>query len=77
MLVTRVDDPITPVIADDLAGIVDAAQKARYQAVIVELDTPGGLDSAVREIVQVFLAARVPVVVHVSPPGRGRPPPAR
>jgi membrane-bound serine protease (ClpP class) len=69
VLVTRVDDPITPVIADHLAEMVDRAEEAGHQALVVELDTPGGLDPAMRDIVQAFLAARVPVVVHVSPSG--------
>ena len=69
VLVTRVDDPITPVIADHLAGMVDEAEQAGHEALVVELDTPGGLDSAMRDIVQTFLAARVPVVAHVTPSG--------
>ena len=69
VLVTRVDDPITPVIADHLRGVVDQAEEAGHRALVVELDTPGGLDSAMRDIVQALLAARVPVVVHVSPSG--------
>jgi membrane-bound serine protease (ClpP class) len=69
VLVTRVDDPITPVIADHLSGVVDRAEEEGYDALVVELDTPGGLDSAMRDIVQAFLGARVPVVVHVSPSG--------
>lgn len=38
-------------------------------ALLVELDTPGGLDASMREIVQAFLGARVPVIVYVAPPG--------
>ena len=69
VLVTRVDDPITPVIADHLADAVARAERGGHQALVVELDTPGGLDSSMRDIVQDFLAARVPVVVYVSPAG--------
>jgi membrane-bound serine protease (ClpP class) len=69
VLVTRVDDPITPVIADHLTELVDRAEAGGYEALVVELDTPGGLDPAMRDIVQAFLAAEVPVVVHVSPSG--------
>lgn len=69
VLVTRVDDPITPVIADHLIGIVEQAEDGGYEALVVEIDTPGGLDSAMRDIIQAFLAARVPVVVYVSPSG--------
>lgn len=69
VLLTRVDDAITPVIADHLGDSVEAAEDGGYDALVVELDTPGGLDSAMREIVQTFLAAEVPVVVHVAPSG--------
>ena len=69
MLVTRVDDPITPVIADHLTDSVQQAALGGHVALIVELDTPGGLDSAMRDIVQIFLGAPVPVIVYVSPAG--------
>ena len=69
VLVTTVDDPITPVIADHLADVVAAAEDEGHAAVVVELDTPGGLDTAMRDIVQTFLRAEVPVVVHVTPSG--------
>ena len=69
VLVTRVDDPITPVIADHLDDVVSRGERDGYEAVIIEIDTPGGLDSAMRDIVQRFLAAEVPVLVYVSPSG--------
>ena len=69
VLVARVDDPITPVIADHLTDSLSEAERDGHVALVVELDTPGGLDSAMRDIVQAFLGARVPVVVHVSPAG--------
>lgn len=69
VLVARVDDPITPVIADHLVDSLEEAERAGDLALVVELDTPGGLDSAMRDIVQAFLGAPVPVVVHVSPAG--------
>lgn len=68
VLVAEVDGPITPVIADHLAAAVDAA--AETDAVlVVTIDTPGGLDTSMRDIVQTFLNAPVPVVVYVEPEG--------
>jgi membrane-bound serine protease (ClpP class) len=69
VLVTEVSGPITPVVADQLAGGVRAAERDGHQALLVELDTPGGLDTSMREIVQAFLGARVPVLVYVTPSG--------
>jgi membrane-bound serine protease (ClpP class) len=69
VLVTRVEGPITPVVADHLVDGVHVAERQRYAAYVVELDTPGGLDAAMREIIQAFLGPGVPVVVHVAPAG--------
>jgi membrane-bound serine protease (ClpP class) len=69
ILTTRVEGTITPVIADHLTDGVRRAERERYSAYLVELDTPGGLVTSMREIVQAFLGSRVPVIVHVSPSG--------
>jgi membrane-bound serine protease (ClpP class) len=69
VLVTEVDGPITPVIADHLEDGIRTAEENGHSAFVVKLDTPGGLDAAMRDIVQDFLGARVPVVVYVAPSG--------
>lgn len=69
VLRTAVDGPITPVVADHLADAVVRAEDDDYGALVVEIDTPGGLDESMRDIVQGFLAAEVPVVAYVSPQG--------
>ena len=69
VLVTRVEGPITPVVADHLTEGVDRAEREGHAAFLVELDTPGGLDTSMREIVKSFFAADVPVVVYIAPPG--------
>jgi membrane-bound serine protease (ClpP class) len=69
VLVTRVDGTITPVIADHLVDGVAAAERDGHAAYVVELDTPGGLDTSMREIIKAFLGADVPVVVYVTPSG--------
>ena len=45
------------------------AETGGYDALVVELDTPGGLGTSMRAIVKTFLASPVPVVVYVSPAG--------
>lgn len=69
VLATRVEGPITPLVADHLVDTVSAAVDGGHGVLLVELDTPGGLDTSMREIVQAFLTAPVPVVVYVSPAG--------
>jgi membrane-bound serine protease (ClpP class) len=69
VLVTRVEGTITPVVADHLVSGVGSAEAGGYAAYLVELDTPGGLDSSMREIVKAFLGAEVPVIVYVTPSG--------
>jgi membrane-bound serine protease (ClpP class) len=69
VLVTEVDGVITPVMADHLREGLDRAREEGHQAFLIELDTPGGLDASMRDIIQGFLGAEVPVVVHVAPSG--------
>jgi membrane-bound serine protease (ClpP class) len=52
-----------------LAKALERAQKEDATALIVRLDTPGGLLSSTREMIQAILASRVPVVVYVAPSG--------
>ncbi|GIU98177.1 MAG: serine protease [Actinomycetota bacterium] len=69
VLVVTVDGVITPVMSDHVRDALDRAEREGFQALLVQLDTPGGLDTSMREIVQAFLNARVPVIVYVSPQG--------
>lgn len=64
----EVDGPITPVVAAHLAEAVDDAATAAVP-LVVSLDTPGGLDTSMRDIVQSFLNASIPVIVYVEPEG--------
>ena len=64
-----VKGPINPVTANYIKrGISDTVTHGST-ACIIELDTPGGLDSSMREIIQSILASEVPVIVYVSPAG--------
>src|SRR5919106_4000258 len=69
IVVVEVDGVITPVIADHIRDALDLTEREGHQALLVELDTPGGLDTSMRDIVQSFLNSRVPVIVYVSPQG--------
>ncbi len=64
-----INDPITPVTAHFLhRSLIDAARRGN-RLVLIEMDTPGGLDTAMREIVKDVMASPVPVVVYVAPSG--------
>ena len=69
VLLAGVDGAITPVVADYLVEAVADAEEGEFEALVVTLDTPGGLDQSMRDIIQAFLGSRVPVVVFVSPEG--------
>jgi len=69
VLVAVLDNDINPVTQDFLQDQVRRAEEDGYDALVVELDTPGGLGSSMRNIVKTFLASDVPVVVYVSPGG--------
>ncbi len=65
----EVDGPITPVMADYVARGIDEAARNGAEAVVIRLDTPGGLSSAMDDIVQDILQSPVPVIVYVAPEG--------
>ncbi len=69
IVVLTVSGVIDPVIARYVVGGLEEAKALKAQALIIELNTPGGLDTAMREIVQGILNASVPVVVYVTPKG--------
>jgi len=60
---------ITPISANYVVHELQRAQQDGAAAAIIELDTPGGLDSAMRQIVRAITNSPVPVVVYVSPSG--------
>ncbi len=69
VLAVHLDNDINPVTQEYIDGAVDRAEDEGLAAVVLVLDTPGGLASSMRGIVKRFLAAEVPVIVYVSPPG--------
>jgi membrane-bound serine protease (ClpP class) len=69
VLVTRVDTAITPVVADHVAAGMRRADSGNFDAYVIELDTPGGLLTSMRDIVEDVLASPVPVIVYVAPSG--------
>jgi membrane-bound serine protease (ClpP class) len=64
-----VSGAIGPATSDFFVRKLRAAQEAEADLVVVTIDTPGGLDTAMRDMIQAILASEVPVVTFVSPSG--------
>ncbi|MBW1865080.1 MAG: nodulation protein NfeD [Deltaproteobacteria bacterium] len=69
IIIIPVSDAIGPGIADFVSSGITRADDQDAACVVIELDTPGGLAEAMREIVKSIYAAKTPVVVFVSPSG--------
>jgi membrane-bound serine protease (ClpP class) len=67
--VITIKGTINPVLVDYVKRGIEQAEDSAAEALIIKLDTPGGLDTAMRDIVQLIVNARVPVVVYVAPSG--------
>lgn len=64
-----IDGAIGPASADHLLRSMDKAVTSGATAVVLRVDTPGGLDTAMRDMIKAILASPVPVVAHVAPSG--------
>jgi len=68
-VVLEVDGPIGPATSDFIIRGIEDAEESGARLVILRLNTPGGLDSSMRDIIRKILASRVPVATYVSPSG--------
>jgi membrane-bound serine protease (ClpP class) len=64
-----VDDAIQPITAEYIGRALDQAAANHDQAVLIELNTPGGLVDSTREIIEKIIASPVPVIIYVTPSG--------
>src|SRR6516225_3930654 len=62
-------DTVQPVSADELTRAIARANADGAQALLIQIDTPGGLVESMRSMVSAILSSRVPVIVYVSPSG--------
>ena len=69
VLVATLDGVINPITDNYISNAVDRAASNHDTALIVAMDTPGGLDTSMRHIIKKMLAAPLPVVIFVSPSG--------
>ena len=65
----KIDAPITPVVAEYIIKSIDKASDRKAEALIIQLNTPGGLLESTTDIVMRMIASEVPIVVYVAPSG--------
>jgi membrane-bound serine protease (ClpP class) len=64
-----IDAPIHPVTSEYIRDTIDRAEKEDVRLIIMVLNTPGGLDSSMREIIERILSSEIPIAAYVSPSG--------
>src|SRR6202034_1868097 len=64
-----VNDTIQPITEEYIARAIDEAQRRNDQAVLIEINTPGGLVDSTRKILEKITSSQVPVIVYVAPSG--------
>ena len=69
ILLLEIEGPVTPVMADYFERGIREAEKRNAEAIVIQLDTPGGAVDTTQEIVQLFRAADVPIIIFVAPRG--------
>ncbi len=69
VMVITINGVINPVSAEFIQKSIRKANDKNLEALVIELDTPGGLDASMRTIVKEIINSRVPIVVYVSPSG--------
>jgi membrane-bound serine protease (ClpP class) len=64
-----VNDTIQPISQEYISRAIDEAARRKDQAVLIEMNTPGGMVSSTREIIEKISTSTVPVIVYVTPTG--------
>ncbi len=67
--VIKLEGTISPATVDYLKKIFHLAKERKADCLIIQLDTPGGLDSSMRDIIKLIMNSEIPVIVYISPRG--------
>jgi membrane-bound serine protease (ClpP class) len=65
----KFENDVNPVTQDYVNGEIERANRENFDAIVILLDTPGGLSTSMQKIYKAELASEIPVIVYVSPPG--------
>jgi membrane-bound serine protease (ClpP class) len=69
ILAINAEGVVNPVMSEFISKSIDTAEEMDSELIVIELDTPGGLDTSMRAIVKKMISSEVPVAVYVSPSG--------
>ena len=69
IIVIEVDGVINPVVAEFMVNEIDNANKFSEELIVIQMDTPGGLDTSMRKIIKAIQNSKVPVASFISPGG--------
>lgn len=68
--ILTIEGTITPIFVDYIKRGIEEAESQATTTIIIQMDTPGGLDSSMREIIQLMDATQIPIVVYIPPGAR-------
>ena len=69
VIVVKIDGAINPIVAQFVSAEIESANSHQESLIVIEMDTPGGLDTSMRQIIKAIQTSRVPVATYVSPSG--------
>ncbi|SNZ07182.1 membrane-bound serine protease (ClpP class) [Persephonella hydrogeniphila] len=69
IILSKWEGAVSPVMADYIKRVVTQAEEKNAKLIVIQLDTPGGLESAMRDVIKTIMNTYIPVVVYVYPPG--------
>jgi membrane-bound serine protease (ClpP class) len=69
IVVVRIDGPINPAVSEFVAGEITQANEVAAELIVIQMNTPGGLDTSMRQIIKAIEDSKVPIVSYVSPGG--------